>query len=191
MTYPEVITALVALLGVLISLVSLKRTREFNKRQLDMQEETTRLSKIQREILEREEARRQAAEQQLADNKRDTVAQELETARLNAVRRAQGDVFAHTSLNFGIPSIILRNSGYVPVREVSLLVTVHRGPASPLLESYLSAVLPVKVIAPGEEVSIAVGTKEDSYPQLEHLFLLKWLSPNGELLQKEGKLPLH
>jgi multidrug efflux pump subunit AcrA (membrane-fusion protein) len=189
MTYAEVITALIALLAALISLVSLKRTRESDKRQLDMQEETTRLSKIQREILEREEARRQAAEQQLAANKRDAVAQEMEAERLKAAQRAQGNVEAQDQLSFGIPTIVVLNGGYVPVREVSLRVV--SGPANALLESSLSAAFPVEVIAPSASVSTAYGTREGGWPDLsKHVFLLKWLSPSGELLQKEGKLPI-
>ena len=189
MKYTDVITALIALLGVVISLVSLKRTREVNKRQLDMQEETTRLSTIQREILEREEARRKDAERQLADEKRKAAEQEVEAARLKAARRAQGNVDAYGSLRFGFPTITLRNSGEVAVREVSLLVVGHRGPATPILESYLTAVLPVDV-ASKEEVNITVGEKYGKLPDSEHVFLLKWLSPSGEMLQKQGKLPL-
>jgi hypothetical protein len=191
MTYNEVVTALVALLAVVISLVSLKRTSEFNKRQLEMQEETTRLNKIQQAIIEREETAKRDAAQKRAEGERNAAVQEEKAARLKAARRAQGEVSAFEGRYFNIPSIALKNRGYVPVREVNLLVAVRKGQANPLLESYLSAALPVKELAPGEEISIAIGTSEDFFPNGEHVFLLKWLSPSGELIQRESTLPIY
>jgi hypothetical protein len=133
MDYADIITALIALVAVVVSLIALIRTRKFNERQITLQEETARLSSLQRQILERGEE-----------------------------ERAKSDVgiylySAGTGYRFGIV-----NSGNVPVRNVDVRIEPKDGKSNPLVLSECERKLPVDEMGPGEEISLIAAISSDT-----------------------------
>lgn len=125
MDYGDIIGVLIALLAIVISFVSLNRTRKFSERQIALQEETARLSALQRRILEREEEDR---------NKSDVDAYIYKAER---------------GYRIGI-----RNTGNVEIRNVRIFVNATEGRTSPLVQSEVSEKLPVDKMRPGDEINL-------------------------------------
>lgn len=133
MDYSTTISILIALLAVVISLVSLRRTSNFNHTQIKLQEETARLSRLQRDILERQEN----------EKTRSDVAGSL--------------YIAGTGHRIGILNI-----GNVEVRNVNVRVIAPAGKSSPLIEREVVEKLPVKRMHPGDEISLIAALSYDT-----------------------------
>ena len=125
MDYGSVISTLVAVIAIIISLISLQRTRLFNERQLQFLAENDKLIRLQKSQLEQ-------AEQQK------TV--------------SDISVYVYNAANGQRLGIV--NSGRVTVENVTLKYVEQAGYSNPFIPSELSEKLPFKRIHPGDEHNV-------------------------------------
>ena len=114
---------IVSLIAIVISLVALIRTRKFNARLLACEEENARLSKLQRQILEREEEEK---------------------------NRCEVNSYWYTGEN-NSGRIAIVNSGAVPAYDIRLKFKPKKGCTSPGIEKIMKEIFPIKVLWPDDK----------------------------------------
>lgn len=129
----NVITILVAVLAVVISLVSLRRTTVFNERQLKFLAENEKLIQLQRKLIEQQEL--------------DKTASDVSVFVYNAARGQR----------LGIV-----NSGKVLVENVTLEYIEQDGYDNPFIESELKEKLPIKRMHPKEEHNVILALHDQT-----------------------------
>jgi hypothetical protein len=174
MDYGDTITALIALIAVVISLVTLRRTRYFNQRQIELQEETARLDKLQREIIERELEEKSRRE-------REIIEKNEEEKKRKEAEEAIGAVSARIVLHRGTPGIEVANLGKVELRNLSLSVEmIEPVDDRAFLESEINEKFPVTSIQPGDKIFVRTGP-HGSFDLLEKFKLnFHWETIDGE-----------
>jgi hypothetical protein len=150
----------VALIAVVISFMSLYRTRKQHEIENKYNEMSSKLAELQVRILEREETERNSA---------------IVAAYFYKDAKSQC-------------RISVRNNGPSPAHNVQFTLNIPEGQRSPLIESDVNSKFPAKVIHPEEEIcllaSIRLGMKTAFDAQLA------WTNPDGKTVSKESLLTL-
>ncbi len=125
----DVISTLIALVAVVISVVALVRTRKFNERVLAIQEEQGKVAKLQRQNLEREEAKQ-------------TV--------------CKVGIYWYKGSN-NSDRINIANIGAVEAYDVNLFFKPENGRESPEVDFEMKAIFPIKRFMVGEERNFLIA----------------------------------
>jgi hypothetical protein len=125
----NVITTIVAVVALIISVVSLIRTRMFNEQVLKIQQQNAEFTKLQRQKLEREEAERTAC-------------------RVTA--------FWYIGTN-NSEHINIVNSGGIDAFNINLRFHPREGRESPEIEQVMQETFPIPKLRPGEERNFLVA----------------------------------
>lgn len=133
MDYGSIISILVAILAIVISAVSLQRTRIFNERQLQFLAESDKLIQLQRDQIEHEQQQRAASDI---------------------------SVFVYNGSSGERLGIV--NSGKVYVENVILNYVEQSGYTNPFIKSELTEKLPLKRVHPGEEHNVILALHDQT-----------------------------
>ena len=128
MDYGSIISILVALVAIVISLVSLSRTKKFNDRQLLFLAENEKLIQLQRAKMEEE------AQEKIASD-----------ISLFVYKTSSGE-------RLGIV-----NSGRVVAEDVTLIYVEQEKYESPFIQSEFDEKIPIKRMHPGEEHDVLMA----------------------------------
>jgi hypothetical protein len=138
LSFPQVITAAIAILAVVISLVSLHRTGRVQRQQMKLQTKQEELTDLQLQSLRRQEKAPQASPQEKAD------------VRVDLERQGNNSKF------------VITNWGRVAARNVAFDVRPKEGKSSPLVKGDYDEKLPIPELAPGGRcplhAALTVGT---------------------------------
>lgn len=165
MEYSDLISALIAIVAVIISLISLQRTRRFQERELQLQEEVAKLSRLQREEIERTQAEndRQA---------REAAARQAEKMRQDEEERVKGRIHVYSGIFHGVVGFGVRNLGDVPVHDVEVQPLAGSALAEDAVAA-LEASFPICALHPGETVLVKA--------RLQGEVLVSWTTSAGRL----------
>jgi type II secretory pathway pseudopilin PulG len=136
MTYQQIVTAAIALLAIVVSLVSLRRTSRVQEQQLRLQRKQEELTDLQLEALRKQSqtapslATSPAATQEKAD------------VRIDLTRSGRDFRF------------IITNWGRVPARDVTFELDLEAGKRSPLVKGDYNEKIPIPELAPGNRVPL-------------------------------------
>ncbi len=128
LSFFEGLSLLVALLAAVISFVSLYRTHRISERQLELQEIHTAFTKLQHDVLTKEQAAKQRAD-----------------IRITIVERGRGH------------RLIISNVGSSPARDVVFDIVLADGQGSFLIDSEMKELLPIVQLLPNQEVQMIVA----------------------------------
>jgi hypothetical protein len=129
----NILTLVIAIIAVLISFVSLYRSRKFNEQQILFQQEADKLNRLQRSILEK----------QIEETGRSDVSCYI----YNAAKGQRLGVL---------------NSGNVPVKNVKIDLIPLEGYERPFISGDYDEKIPVKILHPGDEINLLLGLCKDT-----------------------------
>ena len=152
----EVISSLFAFVAIVISLVSLVRTRrlaraqvELHKNQVELQTDQAALARLQRGILEAE-----------------------------LIQKNSADVRVHIANTTHGHSFIVRNVGAVDARDVTVDIVSRKNGRSPIVGNEASSKLPIKRLMPDHELNLVGALSFDTGTSFD--VTTTWKDPNGE-----------
>lgn len=156
MTVYEIISSLLAVVAVVISLVSLVRTRrvaqaqvELQRKQVELQTEQAALARLQRGVLETELIKRNAA-----------------------------DVRVYLASTTHGHSFFVQNVGPVDARDVSVSIVSRMTGKSPIVGTEATSKLPIKRLMPDHKIGLIAGLSFDTGTDFD--VTTTWKDPNGE-----------
>ena len=129
----EILTLLIAIIAVIISFISLYRTRKFNEQQIIFQEETHKLAQLQRSLLEEQQAEKY---------------------------KSGLSLYIYNAVNGERLGVI--NSGNVEIKNVTVELVPKEGYCSPLVSSDCEEKLPVSIMVPGDEFNLLLAMCDDT-----------------------------
>jgi hypothetical protein len=150
----------IALLAVVISFVSLYRTRKQTEIENKFNELSSRIAEIQLRRLEEEEQKKKSA-----------------------------DVHAYFYKDYNNNyRVAIGNGGEVEAMDVNIEIDLHGSHRSPIIESEMKSKLPVKILHPGQEVYL-VASLSLNMPT-SYNCVLTWNNPDGKSVSKDIVLSL-
>lgn len=170
LTWPQVVTASTALLAIIVSVVSLRRTSRVQDQQLRLQKKQEELTDLQLEALRKQAQLASSNTSSAAPTERADVRVDLETTG-----RGQFKFF-------------ITNWGNVPACDVSFDLDLEPGKASPLVKGDYDEKLPIHELGPGNRVplwaaiTMGMGT---SFPAR-----WSWRNPDGTTETRRSLLAL-
>lgn len=160
----EALTLVVALLGVVVSLVSLVRTRRLDEQQQRLRGKQEELTELQIQLLRRE----------VEEQKKSVVpAADVRVSLDGPARHAR---------------FVVTNWGYGPARTVNFKIREREGRSSPLVKGDYDEKLPIPQLLPGDRVSFlaaltfGTGTTFDA--------VLTWVDADGSEQHRETQVSL-
>ena len=156
MTIYEIIASLLAIVAVVISLVSLVRTRKVAQAQIELQREQVAL---------------QTEQAALAQVQRGVLEAEL-------IKRNSADVRVYLAGTNHGHSFIVRNVGPVDARDVSVSIVSKMTGQSPIIGTEATSKLPIKRLMPDHEIALIAGLSFDTGTDFD--VTTTWKDPNGE-----------
>lgn len=135
LTYPQIVTAAIALVAIVISLVSLRRTSRVQEQQLRLQRKQEELTDLQLESL-----RKQSQMPPMVPVA--AAIQEKADVRVDLERVGRDFKF------------IITNWGRVPARDVRFDLELAAGKQSPLVVGDYDEKIPIPELAPGNRVPL-------------------------------------
>lgn len=162
LTTPQLITAAIALVAVIISLVSLTRTSVVQRQQLRLQAKQEELIDLQLESI-----RRQAVEPTAPPNEKADIRVTLETF-------GDGHRF------------VITNWGRVPANDVSLTLETEPGRMTPLVEGDYEEKLPIDELAAGGQVPLLAGLTFGTGTAFPAVW--SWRNPDGSREERRSLL---
>lgn len=136
LTYPQLVTAAMALVAIVVSVVSLRRTGKVQKRQLRLQRKQEELIDLQLESIRKQALRPAPQGSGLAPT------HEKADVRVDLER-------VGTDCKF-----IITNWGNVPAFDVTFDLDLDAGSASPLVKGDYAAKIPIPELAPGNRIPL-------------------------------------
>lgn len=169
LTFQQIITALIALLAIVVSLVSLRRTSKVQEQQLRLQKKQEELTDLQLETL-----RKQA---QMAASTTAPAVQERADVRVDLEKVGRGDY-----------KFFITNWGSAPARDVTFDLELGAGKSSPLVTGDYDVKIPIPELAPGNRVplwaaiTMGMGT---TFPAR-----WSWRNPDGSIDTRKSLLAI-
>lgn len=136
LTGQQIITALIALLAIVVSLVSLRRTSRVQEQQLRLQKKQEELTDLQLEAL-----RKQA--QLSGSTNAPPAPQERADVRIELEKLGRGDF-----------KFFITNWGTVPARHVTFDLELAEGRRSPLVRGDYDTKIPIQELGPGNRIPV-------------------------------------
>lgn len=170
LTPQQTITALIAVLAIVVSLVSLHRTSKVQEQQLRLQKKQEELTDLQLESL-----RKQA--QHAGPLAAARVVQEKADVRVDLERVGRGEF-----------KFFITNWGPVPARNVTFDLDLAAGARSPLVKGDYDEKIPIQQLGPGNRiplwasVTMGMGT---SFPAR-----WSWMNPDGTTETRKSLLAI-
>jgi hypothetical protein len=170
MSQYETLTLLIALLGVVISVISLIRTRRLDQRQERLQSKQEELTELQIQLLRREVEDQQRRQQQ----SQAAVTPPAADVRVTLEGSGAGERF------------VITNWGYGAARSVDFKLRVREGRPSPLVKGDYDEKLPIRELLPGDRASFiaaltfGTGTTFDA--------VLTWTNADGTRRTRETQV---
>lgn len=170
LTAQQIITALIALLAIVISVVSLHRTSKVQEQQLRLQKKQEELTDLQLEAL-----RKQA--QLVASTNAAPVARERADVRVDLEKVGRGEF-----------KFFITNWGSVPACDVTFDLELEAGKRSPLVKGDYDEKIPIQELGPGNRVplwaaiTMGMGT---SFPAR-----WSWRNPDGTTETRKSLLAI-
>jgi hypothetical protein len=137
LTTSQVITALIALLAVAVSLVSLWRTSRVQEQQLRLQKKQEELTDLQLEAL------RKQAQLAMSSTAAPAVAEKADV-RVDLQKAGRGEF-----------KFLITNWGSVPARNVTFDLELDAGKPSPLIKGDYDTKIPIQELGPGNRVPLS------------------------------------
>jgi hypothetical protein len=170
LTAQQIITALIALLAIVVSVVSLHRTSKVQEQQLRLQKKQEELTDLQLEAL-----RKQA--QLVVSTDAAPVAQERADVRVDLEKVGRGEF-----------KFFITNWGSVPACDVTFALELEAGKRSPLVKGDYDEKIPIQELGPGNRVplwaaiTMGMGT---SFPAR-----WTWRNPDGTTETRKSLLAI-
>lgn len=170
LTGQQIITALIALLAIVVSLVSLYRTSKVQEQQLRLQKKQEELTDLQLEALRKQALLAASTDAVPAPQERADVRVDLEK-----VGRSEFKFF-------------ITNWGGVPARHVTFDLELEAGRRSPLVKGDYDEKIPIRELGPGNRVplwaaiTMGMGT---SFPAR-----WSWRNPDGTTEERKSLLAI-
>jgi hypothetical protein len=136
LTPQQTITALIALLAIVVSFVSLRRTSKVQEQQLRLQKKQEELTDLQLEAL-RKQAQLGASAPPVS------VAQERADVRVDLEKVGRGEF-----------KFFITNWGSVPAHHVTFDLDLEAGKNSPLVKGDYDEKIPIQELGPGNRVPL-------------------------------------
>ena len=166
MTTSEIVTSLIALLGVIVAFVAIVRTRKVQAEQMRLQAKQEELTDIQLKLLKTEVERREE------------VGLEAERA----------DVRVSLEGFSGHYRLVIRNWGLGSAKNVDLKISSPSGRASPLVENDYDEKIPIPQFAPGAKCSLIAALTFGTGTTFDAQW--SWENPDGAQDERESRLAL-
>jgi hypothetical protein len=169
LTPEQIITALIALLAIVVSFVSLHRTSKVQEQQLRLQKKQEELTDLQLEAL-----RKQA---QFGASPPVSVAQEKADVRVDLEKVGRGEF-----------KFFITNWGSAPAYNVTFDLELEAGKSSPLVKGDYDEKIPIQELGPGNRVplwaaiTMGMGT---SFPAR-----WSWRNPDGKTETRKSLLAI-
>jgi hypothetical protein len=187
--FKDIIESAIAVVAVVISAVALVRTRRFEAKQIAFQKTADRLTRLQTEILERDENERLTRQRQAEVDLALETRERAEAFRREAEAAARGSMTVYWSSTFGEERLNIRNDGQVPVRDVRLIPALASGELPALMLHDLGERLPVSVLKPGEETFVrAKGLPRD---EAKIHMRIEWSTDSGRFFMEANRRDLY
>jgi hypothetical protein len=170
LTYPQIVTAAVALVAVIISLVSLRRTSKVQEQQLRLQRKQEELTDLQLESLRRQSQTRTLPAAAVA------ASQERADVRVDLERVGRDYKF------------IITNWGRVPSRDVTFGLDLGAGKPSPLLRGDYDVKIPIPELGPGNRVPLLAAITLGMAPIFPARW--SWRNPDGSVETRKSQLAI-
>ncbi len=170
LTYQQIVTAAIALVAIIISVVSLRRTSKVQEQQLRLQRKQEELTDLQLESLRKQS---EAAPPLAAAP---TQIQEKADVRIDLQRIGRDFKF------------IITNWGRVPARDVTFDLDLETGKNSPLVSGDYDLKIPIPELAPGNRIplwaaiTMGMGT---TFPAR-----WSWRNPDGSVETRKSLLAI-
>jgi hypothetical protein len=170
LTAEQIITALIALLAIVVSLVSLHRTSKVQEQQLRLQKKQEELTDLQLEAL------RKQAKLATSTNAPPAV-QEKADVRVDLEKMGRGEF-----------KFFITNWGSVPARNVTFDLELEAGKRSPLVKGDYEKKIPIQELGPGNRIplwaaiTMGMGT---SFPAR-----WSWENPDGTIETRKSLLAI-
>jgi len=129
----NILTLVIAIIAVVISFVSLHRSRKFNEQQILFQQETDKLNRLQRSIIEKEVE--------------ETGRSDVSCYIYNAEKGQRLGVI---------------NRGNVPVKNVKIDLIPPKGYERPFISGDYDEKIPIKIMHPRDEINLLLGLCDDT-----------------------------
>lgn len=170
LSYQQTITAVIALIAIIISLVSLRRTGKVQEQQLRLQRKQEELTDLQLEAL------RKQAEVAKAPSASLLATQEKADVRVDLERVGRGYKFSIT------------NWGRVSARDVGFDLELQPGKPSPLVRGDYDLKIPIPELAPGSRVPLCAAITLGMAPTFPARW--SWRNPDGSEETRKSLLAL-
>lgn len=168
MSYFETVYLLLVIIAVVISVVSLIRTRRVQGLQVELQKKQTELMEEQNK-LKKDQAKMESI---LANHQ----IQDYEQAR-QAKSKADIDVALRPGRARGTYQIVLSNQGGAAAQNVNLAIRQAEGAGSPLVQGDYDKKLPIPRLDPGKECPLLAALSHQCYPPFN--VRVSWDDPDG------------
>jgi type II secretory pathway pseudopilin PulG len=162
--YQQIVTAAIAIVAVIISLVSLSRYGAVQRQQLRLQRKQEELTTLQLDMLQKQAAAAASPPAEKADVR----------VELQQVGRDY--------------KFLITNWGSVPARNITLVLTPEAGRHSPLVQGDYDRKLPVKELAPGGRVTLLAFITGDTGITFDGEWT--WLNPDGSEAKRSSLLAI-
>jgi hypothetical protein len=188
MTLYENLTLIIAVLGAVISAVSLVRTRRLDDRQNRFQVKQEELTDLQLQLLRREVAQHQAALPSTTQQRAALPSTTPQPAPPPPVV-APADVRATLERAGGRNHrFVITNWGYGPARNVNFQLRQREGRSSPLVRGDYDEKNPITELQPGDRVTFMAALTFGSGTTFDAL--LTWQNEDGSEQQRETRVTL-
>jgi len=170
LTWTQLITASIALLAIVVSLESLRRTSRVQDQQLRLQKKQEELTDLQLEGLRKQAQLSASGTSSVAPTEKADVRVDLETTGRSEFK------------------FFITNWGNVPARNVKFDLDLEPGKPSPLVNGDYDEKIPIQELGPGNRVplwaaiTMGMGT---SFPAR-----WSWQNPDGETETRRSLLAL-
>lgn len=175
MTLYEHLDTIIALLGVIVAVVSLVRTRRLDERQNRFSEKQEELTDLQLQLLRREVAH-QAALPSATPQPAPPPAVAPADVRATLEHAGNGERF------------VITNWGYGPARNVNFQIRRREGRSSPLVSGDYDEKNPIPELLPGDRVTFIAALTFGSGTTFDAL--LTWQNEDGSEQQRETRVTL-
>lgn len=167
LTYQQTLTAVIAVVAIIVSMVSLRRTSRVHDQQLRLQKKQEELTDLQLELVRKQaEARAVAATTSAPPEKADV--------RVNLERVGKGHKF------------IITNWGRVPARNVTFDLDVESEDHSPLVRGDYDQKIPIPELAPGSRIPLIAAVTMGM--PLAFPARWSWRNPDGSVDTRKSLL---
>jgi hypothetical protein len=186
MTLYEHLDTIIALLGVIVALVSLVRTRKLDARQNRFSEKQEELTDLQLQLLRREVAQHAALPSPTPQPAALPTATPQPAPPPPAV--APADVRATLEGTGRNHRFVITNWGYGPARNVNFQIRRRDGKSSPLVRGDYDDKNPIPELLPGDRVTFMAALTFGSGTTFDAL--LTWNNEDGSEQERETRVTL-